>query len=89
MACIKVDGVDMSKNERLPRFKIFGGTYAKFDITGTDGDFLKFMHWLYSEWLPSSDYETTTKPQYAIYKKNKYLSDDNLFDLSFYLSIKF
>jgi AraC family transcriptional regulator len=89
VACIKVDGVDMSKNERLPRFKIFGGTYAKFDITGTDGDFLKFMHWLYSEWLPSSDYETTTKPQYAIYKKNKYLSDDNLFDLSFYLSIKF
>ena len=89
VACIKVDDTDMAQNDRLPKFKIFGGTYAKFDIKGRDGDFLKFMHWLYSEWLPSSDYETTTKPQYAIYKRNKYLSDDNLFELSFYLSIKF
>lgn len=89
VACIQADNVQISENERLPKFKIFGGTYAKFDIKGTNGDLLKFMHWLYSEWLPNSEYETTTKPQYVIYQKNKYLSDDNLFELSFYLSIKF
>ncbi|MCL4431769.1 MAG: GyrI-like domain-containing protein [Epsilonproteobacteria bacterium] len=89
VACVQVDDVKISEDARLPKFKIFGGTYAKFDLKGTDGDLLKFMHWLYSEWLPNSEYETTTKPQYAIYQKNKYLSDDNLFELSFYLSIKF
>jgi AraC family transcriptional regulator len=89
VACVQVNDANISGSERLPKFKIFGGTYAKFDLKGTDGDLLKFMHWLYSEWLPNSDYETTTKPQYVIYQKNKYLSDDNNFELSFYLSIKF
>lgn len=89
VACVQVNDAKISGSERLPKFKIFGGTYAKFDLKGTDGDLLKFMHWLFSEWLPNSDYETTTKPQYVIYQKNKYLSNDNLFELSFYLSIKF
>jgi AraC family transcriptional regulator len=89
VACVQVNDANISGSERLPKFKIFGGTYAKFDLKGTDGDLLKFMHWLYSEWLPKSEYETTTKPQYVIYQKNKYLSDDNNFELSFYLSIKF
>ncbi len=89
VACIQVDNDTMLENERLPKFKISDGTYAKFDLQGTDGDFLRFMHWLYNEWLPNSEYETTTKPPYAIYNKNKYLSEDNNFDLSFYLSIKF
>jgi AraC family transcriptional regulator len=89
VACIQVDNDKVPDNERLPKFKISSGIFAKFDVTGNDGDFLKFLHWLYNEWLPNSEYETTTKPPYAIYNKNKYLSDDNVFDLSFYLSIKF
>lgn len=89
VACVQVNDAKVSVNDKLPKFKIFGGTYARFDLKGTDGDLLKFMHWLHSEWLPNSEYETTTKPQYVIYQKNKYLSDDNNFELSFYLSIKF
>lgn len=89
VACAQVNETKFPGSDRLPKFKIFGGTYAKFDLKGTDGDLLKFMHWLFSEWLPNSDYETTTKPQYVIYQKNKYLSNDNNFELSFYLSIKF
>jgi len=89
VACIEVNDEDIPKDQRLPKFNISEGTYAKFDIKGKDGDFLKFMHWLYNEWLPNSEYETTTKPPYAIYNKNKYLSHDKTFDLSFYLSIKF
>ncbi|MBL1244178.1 MAG: GyrI-like domain-containing protein [Sulfurimonas sp.] len=88
VACIEVED-ELESNQRLPKFNITDGVYARFDISGVDGDFLKFMHWLYNEWLPSSEYETTTKPPYAIYKKNKYLSDDNSFELSFYLSIKY
>ncbi|MEA2072328.1 MAG: GyrI-like domain-containing protein [Campylobacterota bacterium] len=90
VACIVVEDEEvLSPNQRLPKFNISDGIYAKFDIQGSDGDFLKFMNWLYNEWLPRSEYETTTKPPYAIYKKNKYLSEDNNFDLSFYLSVKF
>lgn len=89
VACIEVNDKDLPEDQRLPKFNISDGIYAKFDIKGIDGDFLKFMNWLYNEWLPNSDYETTTKPPFAIYNKNKYLSDDNHFDLSFYLSVKF
>ncbi len=89
VACIEIKDENISTNQRLPKFNISEGVYAKFDLEGKDGDLLKFMHWLYNEWLPNSDYETTTKPPYAIYKKNKYLCDDNIFELSFYLSIKF
>ncbi len=88
VACIEVRNDTVPQNEQLPKFKISSGVYAKFDFSGEDGDLLKFMHWLYNEWLPKSDYETSTKPPYAIYKKNKYLSNDNTFELSFYLSIK-
>jgi len=89
VACIEVSDTLTCNNERLPKFNIAEGIYAKFDVKGSDGDLLKFMHWLYNEWLPNSEYETTTKPPYAIYQKNKYLSNDNNFELSFYLSIKF
>ncbi|WP_345978703.1 AraC family transcriptional regulator [Sulfurimonas sp. HSL3-2] len=76
-------------SDRLPKFNISDGVYAKFDLKGKKGDFLRFMNWVYHEWLLSSEYETTTKPSYAIYHKNKYLSDDKEFDLSFYLPIQF
>ncbi|HFU77084.1 MAG TPA: helix-turn-helix domain-containing protein [Epsilonproteobacteria bacterium] len=89
VACIEVEDHDVPQNQRLPQFNISDGVYAKFDLQGSDGDLLKFMHWVYNEWLPNSEYETTTKPPYAIYKKNKYLDENNNFELSFYLSIKF
>ena len=88
VACVVTDE-KVADNERLPKFKISDGVYAKFDVSGQKGDLLKFIHWVYHEWLPKSEYETTTKPPYAIYKKNKYLSDDNEFEMSFYLSIKY
>lgn len=88
VACVVTDEKAVD-NERLPKFKISEGVYAKFDVSGEKGDLLKFIHWVYHEWLVKSEYETTTKPPYAIYKKNKYLSDDNEFEISFYLSIKF
>jgi AraC family transcriptional regulator len=79
----------LTVKNRLPKFIISGGIYAKFDIAGVYGDVLKFIHWVYNEWLPSSGYETTTKPAYTIYKKNHFLSEDNTFDLSFYVPIQF
>ena len=89
IACIVTDEKENIKSDRLPNFLISDGVYAKFDLQGKHGDVLKFIHWVYHEWLPKSEFETTTKPSYVIYRKNNFLSSDNEFDLSFYVSIKF
>ena len=89
VACIALESKKSVKSDRLPKFNISDGIYAKFDLAGEHGDLLKFIHWVYHEWLPKSEYETTTKPPYVMYRKNNYLSDQKEFDISFYLSIKF
>lgn len=89
IACIVTDEENKIKDNRLPSFNIAEGVYAKFDLQGVYGDILKFIRWVYHEWLPKSDFETTTKPSYAIHRKNHFLSDDGRFDISFYVSIKY
>ena len=88
IACIVSDDKSII-SDRLPNFKISEGVYAKFDLKGRQGDILKFIHWVYHEWLPKSEFETTTKPSYVIYRKNNFLDKDNEFDLSFYVSINY
>lgn len=88
IACIQVEDENF-KNDRLPSFLISDGIYAKFDIEGVYGDVLKLIQWIYFEWLPKSDFETTTKPSFAIHRKNHFLSEDGRFDLSFYVSVKY
>jgi AraC family transcriptional regulator len=88
IACIVTEDRDI-KSDRLPNFKIAEGVYAKFDLIGKQGDILKFIHWVYHEWLPKSEFETTTKPSYVVYRKNNFLNEDNEFDLSFYVSINY
>lgn len=89
IACIVLEENITPVNNRLPNFKISNGVYAKFDFQGKHGDMLRFIHWVYHEWLLQSEYETTTKPSYVIYHKNNFLSDDNTFDVSFYISINY
>lgn len=88
--CHHVSSIAIGKETEainLPKFKIAGGTYAIFEITGKKPDLLRFIQWVYHEWLPQSGYETTTKPPYAIYHKNHHLSEDGCFSMDFYLSI--
>lgn len=89
IACIAVASSEKVSSDRLPKFNISEGIYARFDVEGEHGDILKFIHWVYHEWLPQSEYETTIKPSFAIYRKNNFLSTDKRFDLSFYVSIRF
>ena len=86
IACVVLE--NSSSNSSLPMLTIPKGVYAKFDFRGKYGDVLKFMQWVYFNWLLSSGYETTTNPSYAIYHKNHFLSDDEEFDLSYYIPIK-
>ncbi|MDF1877052.1 GyrI-like domain-containing protein [Sulfurimonas sp. SAG-AH-194-L11] len=88
VACVVVDGGISPQNTKLPKLTISKGVFAKFDIEGKRGDILKFIHWVYHKWLPKSDYETTTKPSYSIYRKHHHIDKDELFDISFYLPIQ-
>lgn len=89
IACIETDENEEVFNKRLPKFKISDGVYAKFDLQGNSEDILRFIQWVYHDWLVDSEYETTTKPSFIIYNKNGYLENNGLFDISYYLSIKF
>lgn len=89
--CSYVAAISMQeevKDATLPTFVIPSGVYARFDFSGKYGDVLRFMNWVYFEWLVDSGYETTTNPSYAIYHKNHFLSEDGKFSLSYYIPIR-
>lgn len=88
VACVATKDKILKQNSKLPKLTISKGVFAKFDIEGKRGDILKFIHWVYHEWLPQSDYETTTKPSYSIYRKHHHIDKDEKFDISFYLPIQ-
>jgi AraC family transcriptional regulator len=75
-------------NTNLPHFKLKEILCAKFDIKGIHGDILKFIQWVYHEWLPKSGFETTTNPAFTVFKENHYLNDTGRFEASFYLPIQ-
>ena len=89
IACIIVDDDKNIKSDRIPKFKIAEGVYAKFDLKVKNEDLLPFIQWVYHEWLPKSDYETTTKPSFAIYESVDFIKLDNEYDFSFYVSINY
>ena len=89
VACLVLKEPLDKDDKRIPQLSISKGVFAKFDVEGKRGDLLRFIHWVYHEWLPKSEYETTTKPPYAIYKKHHHLSKEKRFEMSFYLPILF
>lgn len=89
IACIKTDEQENILTKRLPKFKISDGVYAKFDLQCTEDDILRFIQWVNHDWLVDSEYETSTKPSFIIYHKNSYIDNSELFDISYYLSVKF
>lgn len=89
IACLITNEAQEILDKRVPKFNISDGVYAKFDLKGSGEDLFRFIHWVYHDWLVGSEYETTTKPSFIVYNKNNYLMDDNSFDISYYLSVKF
>ena len=87
MACIALD--DAIQTQRLPHFTIAKGVYAQFDVRLEKGEILYFIRWIYHQWLPSSEFETSTKPSYAIYHENEYLLEADTYAVSFFVPIRF
>jgi len=89
IACLGTHEKKEILSEKLPKFQISGGVYAKFDLEGEGEDLIRFIHWVYHEWLPKSEYETSTKPSYIIYHKNNFFNQANRFEISYYIPIEF
>ncbi|HJE02504.1 Xylose operon regulatory protein [Aliarcobacter thereius] len=87
IACIIVEDDEIIKSDRLPKFNIAEGVYAKFHLKCKNEDLLPFIQWVYHEWLPKSEYETTTKPSYAIYENLDFMN--NSLEFNFYVSVEF
>jgi len=88
IACIQTDQKDIPNNT-LPMFTIFGGVYAKFDLQGVSGDLLKLITWVYQEWMVNSGLEVTTRPSYAIHRRNHFLDKEGKFDASLYVPVSY
>ena len=88
IASISVEDDSSLEQTSLPSFVIPKGIYAKFEVEGKYGDILKLIQWAYQEWLPQSGYEATTLPSYTIFKKNHFLSDDERFEVAYYLPVR-
>ena len=90
VACIiPNEKTDSLKNTSLPTFDLEDGICATFDVKGEYGDILKLIQWVYHHWLPDSGFETTTIPSYTIFHKNHFLSDDGLFEVTYYLPVRY
>ena len=63
--------------------------FATFEVKGKYGDILRLIQWVYHQWLPESGYETTTMTSYTIFKKNHFLSKDELFEITYCVPIKY
>ncbi|AXH12688.1 AraC family transcriptional regulator [Halarcobacter bivalviorum] len=84
IACIKIDD---QKFKNLPILELPSTTCAIFTLKGKYGDVLKYMSYIYNDWLPNSGYEAKTIPSYSIYKKNHFINNNEYFELDFYLPI--
>lgn len=77
------------KNTNLPNFHLHEIMCAEFSIKGVHGDILKFLQWVYQDWLPKSGFETTTNPAFTVFKENHYLNETGKFEAFFYLPIQY
>jgi len=87
VACIGIDKPIMPRG-KVNSATIPGGLHAAFEITGVFGELLPYVSKILEQWLPESGYTAKTTPAFAIYSKNQYLSEDDEFELTFYLPIE-
>lgn len=89
IASILVEDEINIENSKLSSCSMKENLCASFEIKGKQGDMLRLIQWVYQEWLPTSDFDTTTSPSFAILKKNHFLDNSNDFHATFFLPIEY
>ncbi|MCZ8198586.1 MAG: GyrI-like domain-containing protein [Flavobacterium sp.] len=71
--------VDVSSFDFIPdgmeTFEINEGLYAVFNYKGDQSNAASFFNFIYTEWLPSSEYKLDNRPQFEILEE-KYKNND-------------
>lgn len=52
--------------EHMELLELPGGTYAVFTYTGTPDAFPPFARYIFTEWLPQSDYRLDNRPHFEV-----------------------
>lgn len=91
VACLTIDKPVMKKalqqRSRVNQLTIPGGLHIAFDLQGRYGELLPWIGKILEEWLPESGYTLQTTPAFVHYRKNQFLSADDLFDVRFFLPV--
>ena len=86
VACIGIDRPVLRRGQ-INSLVIPGGLHAAFQLSGKYGELLPYISHILAEWLPQSGFVAKTTPAFAHYHKNQFLSEDDKFELVFYLPI--
>ncbi len=90
VACVNIEGTkEIYPNARVGIMNIPKIFCAKFSLQGIYGDLMRYMDYIYYEWLPNSEFEKVHLPSLAHYRKNHFISEDEKFDLDFYIPIRY
>jgi AraC family transcriptional regulator len=63
------------------------GMHAVIEVSGRLGDLLPVLHAFYHRWLPQSGYQLGQTPAYAIYRRNQFLDENEIFELEYAVPI--
>ncbi len=86
VACVGIDK-PIIRRGRVNSMTIPGGLHAAFKLEGKYGELLPYISKIVEEWLPKSGFRAQTTPAFAIYKRNHFLAENEIFALTFYLPI--
>jgi len=81
-ACVEVTEVaNIPQNMKV--LTIPKGLYAVFHYKGLDTEGYKVFQWIFNQWLPNTDFEFDSRPQFEIlsekYKRNSVDSEEDIY----------
>lgn len=86
VACIGINK-PLKRRGLVNSLTIPGGIHAAFDLQGQYGELLPWIGKILEHWLPDSGYKLQTTPAFVHYKKNQFLANDDLFNVTLFLPI--
>jgi len=86
VACIAIER-PIARRGFVNTLTIPGGLHARFVLTGVYGELLPYLSQILESWLPASGFIMKTTPAWVDYHKNQFLTQDDSFELDFYLPI--
>ena len=86
VACVTIDK-PLTQRGAVNQLTIPGGLHAAFKFTGQYGELLPWISRVLDVWLPNSGYKLQTTPAFVHYRKNQFLSEDDLFDVTVFLPL--